>query len=123
MSDRITCPTCKGSGILRLVPAVPRHVNGTVRIVCKTCKGSGTVEGPVVDARVRPRCRRCGGRLDLWQEAEDDTGEYEIHLICNGKAIDNDAEFWDRWDSLPGDDVARLDRQLERDREATTNRG
>lgn len=60
---------------------------------------------------VRPKCRRCGKSLDLWCEMDDD-GKFRTRLICNGKVLATDAEFTERWNNLPGDDVARLTRQL-----------
>lgn len=66
----------------------------------------------------RPKCRRCGGPLDLIQWEVDEP----IRLSCNNRRsssgdpvaspLQSDAGFQAEWDNLPGDDVARLDREL-----------
>lgn len=56
----------------------------------------------------RPKCRRCGGPLDLWCEE----GEWEF--ACNNPMFTRpDASFWAEWEQLPGDDVVRLLKQIE----------
>jgi hypothetical protein len=56
----------------------------------------------------RPKCRRCGGPLDFWQEPDDGLSDNggEWHWICNNLAgkhtpIRNDEEHWKRWETLP----------------------
>lgn len=71
----------------------------------------------------RPCCRRCGGLLDLWYEPVEDeagnmTGKFRGRFACNNFAgvcshLQTDEEFQRYWDNLPGDDVARLERQLQ----------
>ncbi|RJQ27105.1 hypothetical protein C4577_02170 [Candidatus Parcubacteria bacterium] len=54
--------------------------------------------------RKRPKCGRCKGPLDIW--LDPDTG---INLECNNpKPMYTDKEFWERFDSLDGDDVVKL---------------
>lgn len=59
----------------------------------------------------RPRCRRCGGPLDLEHDVEDDT----VNLVCNNpRPWATDAEFARSWEQLPLLDVDRLEKWLER---------
>lgn len=61
----------------------------------------------------RPKCRRCGGPLDLIQWESDEP----IHLSCNNPhgrhaPLQSDVGFQEAWDNLPGDDVVRLEKEL-----------
>jgi hypothetical protein len=58
----------------------------------------------------RPRCRRCGKLLSLCGDTDIDTGEHKTVFTCDFQTPD--AEFWERWNNLPGDDVVRLERQI-----------
>lgn len=59
---------------------------------------------------LRPTCKRCNGPLDIFPDAE--TGRYE--WCCNNpKPMFTDEEFTQRWANLPGDDVAKLTRELD----------
>jgi hypothetical protein len=54
----------------------------------------------------RPKCNRCKGSLDIWHDPE--TG---IGLICNNPGtLQTDAQFTERFNSLPGDDVVKLEK-------------
>jgi phage portal protein BeeE len=66
---------------------------------------------------IRPKCRRCGGLLDLWQGEEERTG-----LVCNNpKPMMTDAEFWERWNNLSGDEVVAIEAILEKDNQNAEN--
>lgn len=53
----------------------------------------------------RPKCRRCGGPLDLWHDVE--TGQIRYH--CNNPwPIDTDQKFWNRWIGLTNDERITL---------------
>jgi len=57
----------------------------------------------------RPKCKRCGGPLDIFYDGATDRQEW----ICNSpKPIYNDEEFWAKWHNLSGDDVVRLEMEL-----------
>jgi hypothetical protein len=57
----------------------------------------------------RPKCKRCGGPLDLWQGEEKHT-----RFICNNPSpLATDEQFAERWKSLSGDDMVRLIKSLE----------
>lgn len=73
---------------------------------------SGVTTRPDVSGRKRPRCRRCGRLLSLFGELDEGTGEYEVGFTCGMRTPDTDEEFWSRWDGLPGDNVARLERYV-----------
>jgi hypothetical protein len=58
----------------------------------------------------RPKCRNCKGPLDIWHDP--DTG---ITLSCNNlegqhTPATTDKEFEERFNSLPGDDVVKLEK-------------
>lgn len=64
--------------------------------------------------RIRPRYRRCGGPLDFDFDFDDQNKHY-LKLGCSNEhtkvgpiPIQNDEEFWERFDNLDGDDVVRL---------------
>ena len=56
----------------------------------------------------RPTCSRCKGPLDFFFDPE--TNRYE--WCCNNPIpIRTDEEFWQCWDNLPGDEIAKLTRE------------
>jgi len=56
----------------------------------------------------RPKCRRCGGPLDLWRDPETGRG-----FVCQtGRPMWTDDQFAALWNDLPGDDVVRLLKQI-----------
>lgn len=63
----------------------------------------------------RPRCRRCGLKLDLWRD-HDEYDKPRWILECHGTISmprTTDAEFHELWDNLPGDDVVRLEKWID----------
>jgi hypothetical protein len=61
----------------------------------------------------RPKCRRCGGPLDLWK---DGVGE-QWRWSCNNlddkwTPMFTDEEFAVLWANLPGDDVVLLEKEM-----------
>ena len=60
----------------------------------------------------RPKCRRCGGSLDIFYDPETNRQEW---LCNNPKPIYTDEEFQKKWDTIAGDDVVRLERSANHD--------
>jgi hypothetical protein len=58
----------------------------------------------------RPKCRRCGGPLDIWFDPDDMTAVWHCN---NPKPMETDEQFEKHWNRLDGDDVVRLERDLE----------
>lgn len=57
----------------------------------------------------RPKCRRCGRPLDLWHDEDG----WELTCALSTPPA-TDEQFWAAWDNLPGDDVARLIKVIEK---------
>lgn len=58
----------------------------------------------------RPTCRRCKKRMDFSHMGGMDGNG--ITWECFRRPT-SDEEFWERWNNLDGDDVVKLERQLE----------
>ena len=57
---------------------------------------------------IRPKCRRCGGPLDIWWGEEKSP-----NWLCNNPdPIYTDEQFERIWGDLDGDDVVRLQKEL-----------
>lgn len=69
----------------------------------------------------RPNCSRCGKPLVLMPSFDEpDTWE----LTCSGgwtPGFQDDETFQRNWDNLPGDEVVRLEKELESYKQRTTN--
>ncbi len=55
---------------------------------------------------IRPRCKRCGGPLDFWEDEDTHRPEW----VCNSpRPIRTDEEHERALANLSGDDVAHLE--------------
>ncbi|NIQ15864.1 MAG: hypothetical protein GTO02_16155 [Candidatus Dadabacteria bacterium] len=54
---------------------------------------------------IRPKCKRCGGSLDIFFDPETDRQEWTCN---NPHMIYTDEEFEEKWNRLNGDEVVRL---------------
>lgn len=70
--------------------------------------------------RERPKCERCGGSLDVVPDS-DEPGQWTLEcntirtaggVVTKPTWSQTDGDFWSAWDSLPGDEVVRLEKQV-----------
>lgn len=58
----------------------------------------------------RPKCRRCGGPLDVWHDEDDGRAVW----ICNNPCpLRTDEEHQRMMESLSGDEIAQLEKWID----------